>query len=162
MSKFEIDNGDGTTSITAFEGTGSILDIASALDTNSSVGNFMSGLVIPDGSYSRVKPTPSGTFTIAGSVTSGLTTYYTTSSVGSGGGCLTSTTEPAEECTVSLNVGAQSWQNLPGTITVTNGTPSHNVRVNFNISNGVGLYDIAGHKEIMPQQPQATVELIAQ
>ena len=60
MNKFELDNGDGTTSVTAFDGTSSTLDIASAADNDTSVGNFMSGLVVPDGAYSRVKPTASG------------------------------------------------------------------------------------------------------
>lgn len=167
MSSFEIDNGDGSTPITAFSGASATLDIASAADTNTSVGNFLSGLTVPDGSYSRVKPTPSGTFTIAGSVThaGNGNTYYTRSTTGSGTGCTVSTTPPAQECTVNLNVGPQDWQNLPGTITVTNGIPSHRVRVRFNTSAALGLYTVGGDDppfEIFPQQPQTTVTLIAQ
>lgn len=164
MNKFELDNGNGTTPVTAFDGTSATLDIASVSDTSTSVGNFMSGLVVPDGSYSRVKPTPSGTFTVAGSVTYPLggTTYYTTSTTGSGGGCLTSTTGPAQECTVTVNVGVQSWQNLPATIIITDGTPNYRARVKFNTSNSLGLYNAGGHYEFFPEQPQTTISLIPQ
>lgn len=164
MSKFEADNGDGTTSVTAFEGTSTTLDIASAPDTNTSVGNFMSGLVVPDGSYSRVKPTPSGTFTIAGSVSydGAASTYYTTSTAGPGGGCSTNTSGPAQECTININVGTQSWQTLPATIVVTDSRPNYRVRVKFNTSAALGLYEGPSGREIFPQQPSTSVQLIAQ
>lgn len=158
MNTLEIDNGAGSASITAFSGTSTTLDIASAADTNTSVGNFLSGLIVPDGSYSRVKPTPSGTFTVAGSVASGGTTYYTTSALGTQG-CATNTTGPAQECTVTVNVGAQNWQDLPGTITVKDGAPDHKVRVKFNTSAALGLYNIGAQKEIMPEQPSVSVSL---
>gem|GEM_PF-3446655 len=164
MSKFEIDNGTGSTSVTAFDssvgGVSAILDIASAADTNTSVGNFMSGLIVSDGSYSRVKPTPSGTFTIAGSISYLGTTYYTTGAIGSGGGAATNTVGPAQECTISITMGAISWENMPGTITVTNGTPNYNVRVKFDTSHGIGLYNgPGGSKEIYPEQPSVTMSL---
>lgn len=163
MSQFEIDNGDGTTPITAFSGTSATLDIASALDTNTSVGSFLSGLSVSDGSYSRVKPTPSGAFTIAGSVSFGGSTYYTTGSARTGGGCLTNTTGPAQECNMTIDVGAQDWQSLGGTITVKNGTPNYRVRVRFNTANALGLYNGPGGTfEIYPQQPSTSVTLIPQ
>lgn len=162
LNKFELDNGNGTTSVTAFEGTSSTLDIASAADTNTSVGNFMSGLVVPDGNYSRVKPTPSGTFTVAGSVSYGGATYYTTSTIGAGGGCLTSITGPAQECTVTVAMGTVDWENLPSTITVTGGTPNYKCRVKFNTSAALGLYDMGGHYELMPEQPVTSMSLIPQ
>lgn len=162
MNKFELDNGVGSTAVTAFEGTSSTLDIASAPDTNTSVGNFMSGLVVPDGNYSRVKPTASGTFTVAGSVSYLGTTYYTTSTIGSGGGSLPSTVGPAQECTITVTMGTVNWENLPSTVTVTDGTPNYRCRVKFNTSAALGLYDMGGHYELMPQQPDTSMSLIPQ
>jgi len=164
-----LDNGDGTTAVTAFEGTSATLDIAAAADNNSSVGNFMSGLVVPDGSYLRVKPTPSGTFIVSGSVTFGPNTYYTTSTNGSSGGCLTSTTGPAQECTVTVpSAIVPAWENMPSTLTVTDGTPNYKIRVRFNTSNSVGLYPIPpapnplDHYEIYPEPPQTSMTLVSQ
>lgn len=165
LTQFEIDNGDGSTAVTAFSGTSTIVDIAAAPNTSSSAGNFMSGLTIPDGSYSRAKPTPSGTFTISGTVTYDAVggdnlTYYTQSAAGPGGGCSTNTVGPAQECTIAINVGAANWDNLGGTITVADGIPDYKVRVRFNTSQMLGLYAGPGGREIFPQQPNPTVELI--
>lgn len=160
LSKFEIDNGVGSQSVTAFEGTSTVLDIASTANTNTSVGNFMSGLVVPDGSYSRVKPTPSGIFTIAGSVSG----YYTTGGLSAGGGCATNITGPAQECTITLTVDAQAWQPLPATIVVTDGKPNYRARVKFDTSAALGLENApdGSGKQIFPQQPSTSIQLIAQ
>jgi len=162
LNKFELDNGADSTAVTAFEGTSAVLDIAAASDTNSSVGNFMSGLIVPDGNYSRVRPTPSGTFTISGSVTYLGTTYYTTPTTGSGGGSIPSITGPAQECTISVTIESTSWEVMPSTITVTDGTPNYRVRVKFNTSNSLGLYDLGDHYELFPEPPQTTMSLIPQ
>jgi len=161
MSKFELDNGEGTTAVTASGGTSTVLDIAAG-QGGASAGNFMSGLVVPDGSYSRVKPTPSGHFVIAGSISHESSNYRTTGD-NIAGGCAT-TTDPGtpQPCTIDLEVVNQEWKDLGGTITVTNGTPNYKVRVYFDTSEAIGLYGIDGTHAIYPEQPSTTVELIPQ
>lgn len=169
LSQFQIDNGVGSTAVTATS-TSATLDIASAADTNTSVGNFMSGFTVPDGSYSRVKPTPSGAFTITGSVLYGVggggdgLIYRTTGAIGaSGSGCATATDGGTPQpCSVTLTVNAPNWENLGGTITVKDGTPDYKVRVKFDISAALGLYNGPSGKEIYPEQPAVSISLIPQ
>jgi len=158
LSQFQIDNGEGSTPVTA---SGSAtLDIAAASGVTGSAGNFFSGLIIPDGSYSRVRPTPSGTFTVTGSVTYDGTTYYTEGSQSAGGGCVTKLTAPAEACTVTISVPTPDWESLGGTLTVTDGNPDYKVRVSFNTGMALGLYDGVSGKEIWPQEPNPLIQLL--
>ncbi|MFZ5800719.1 MAG: hypothetical protein ACOY3D_05015 [Candidatus Omnitrophota bacterium] len=159
LTTFEIYN--GVQWLTLFSGTSSVVDIASAPDTSTSPGNFLSGLSVPDGTYSQVRVTPADTFTIKGSVTNGATSYYTTSSTGSGGGCLTSTSGPAQECTLAISGVTAQANSLSPSITVTNGVPDHRVRVNFDTSNALGLHTAGpdSHKEIFPEVPTVTISV---
>ena len=108
LSKFELFN--GTSWITAFEGTSATLDIAS-VSIGSAAGDFMSGLSVPDGTYTQIRVTPSPTFTISGRDT---LNNYTTAALGVGGGCTpTLIAGQQAECTITLTGG-----NIPGPDTI--------------------------------------------
>lgn len=136
LTKFELWN--GTEWITAFSGTSVTLDIASASGTSTSAGNFLSGLIVPDGTYTKVKVTPSGTFTISGN--DGAGSYTTAVVVGAGHG---STPTPIAalqaECTITVNVAAPNEMTLPTPIVVKDGAPDHRVRVRFDTSHMIQL-----------------------
>ncbi len=140
LSTFELYN--GTSWVTVFEGTSSPLDIASA-SSGQTIGNFMSGLSVPDGTYTKARATPSITFTIRGIVNSGGTDYYTTGTqVSDGQGRTVSTVSavgPAQDCTVTvlasdMTPGAGGVTFSGGSITVTNGVPDKKVKVFFDMS----------------------------
>lgn len=131
LTKFELWNGTGW--ITAFSGTSVTLDIASASDTSTSVGSFLSGLIVPDGIYTKVKVTPSGTFTISGRDSD---YNYTTATVGPGNIGSTPTNNAAlqAECTMTVNIADPEEMPLPTPIVVKDGAPDHRVRVKFDTS----------------------------
>lgn len=152
LTKFELWN--GTEWITAFTGTSTTLDIASAADNDTSAGNFLSGLVIPDGTYTKVKATPSGTFTIKGDDGAG---NYTTAVVGVGTGSTpTNNAALAAECTVTIAGVVATESALSTPITVTDGAPNHRVRVKFNTSAAIQLQG----GELFPAVPTVTVSVI--
>lgn len=152
LTKFELWN--GTEWITAFTGTSTTLDIASASDTSTSAGNFLSGLVIPDGTYTKVRATPSGTFTIKGNDGAG---NYTTAVVGAGTGSTpTNNAALAAECTVTIAGVVATENTLSSPITVTGGVPDHKVRVKFNTSTAIQLQG----GELFPAIPTVTASVI--
>lgn len=152
--KFELFN--GTNWVTAFEGTSDILDIASVA-SGSTAGNFLSGLVVPDGTYTQCRVTPSATFIFSGN--DGAS--YTTAAVGPGGGSVIGTAAQQAECTITLtgaNVPGAQTQDFSATpITVKDGVPNHKVRVSFNVSNAVQL--INPPNEVFPAAPAVTMSM---
>ena len=130
LTKFELWNGTGW--ITAFSGTSVTLDIASASGTSTSAGSFLSGLIVPDGTYTKVKVTPSGTFIISGNDGAGS---YTTAARGLGNGSTPTLIAALQaECTITVNVAAPNEMTLPTPIVVKDGVPDHRVRVRFDTS----------------------------
>src|SRR3989338_4165099 len=96
VKTFELWNGSQW--ITAFDGESNILDIA-AVGAGQSAGNFMSGLMVPDGTYTQSRVTPHATFIIRGNDGAN----YTLGTNGGTGGCNpTGTASLAAECTVTL------------------------------------------------------------
>lgn len=156
ITKFEMNN--GTKWITVSNGSSTTLDIAS-VTSGQAAGNFFAGLNVPDGSYTQVRVTISPTFIISGSVGTDGTTIYTTAAL-SGGACVSSSNAANQtQCTVDAPaLPAPTADNLPQTLTVTNGVPSHKIRVNFNVSAAVQ----EGVAEVMyPGQPTVTMTMIA-
>lgn len=150
VTKFELYN--GTEWVTAFSGTSATLDIAAG-SVGSSVGNFMSGLTVPDGTYTQVRVTPSGTFTIKGNDGAN----YTTATVGPFTGSVP-TVNPAlaAECTLTLGGVTAQTQDISATpIVVTDGVPNYKVRVSFDVSGAIGT--VAG--ELFPNPPVVTMSL---
>lgn len=151
LTRFELWN--GTEWVTGFSGTSAILDIASAADTNTSVGNFLSGIIVPDGTYTKVRVTPSGTFTIQGNDGAG---NYTTATVGPGSGSVpTVVAANAAECTITVAAAAQE-NNLSTSVVVKDGVPDHRVRVKFDTS--AAVQNIGG--ELYPAAPVVTIEVL--
>lgn len=152
VSKFELFNGTGW--ITVFEGTSAALDIAS-VSSGASAGSFMSGLSVPDGTYTQVRVTPSPTFVISGR--DGVN--YTTATAGPGGGSTFGTAGQQAEFTLTLTGG-----NVPGAtptdfsatpITVKDGVASNKIRVSFNVSNAINTQG----GELWPAQPTVTMSI---
>lgn len=149
ITKLELYN--GTSWVTVFEGASSELDIAS-VSSGASAGNFLSGIVVPDGTYTQARVTPSPTFKIRGRDS---LNNYTTATNGSGGGStLTTDINLKATCTITLTVapsaGTQDFSATP--ITVTDGVANHKVRVNFDVSAAVQLQG----GELWPAQPTVT------
>ena len=153
ISKFELFN--GTSWITVFEGTSGALDIAS-VTSGSAAGSFMSGLSVPDGTYTQVRVTPSPTFVISGHDSLG---NYTTVTAGGGGGSTPGIAAQEAEFTLTLTGG-----NVPDAvptdfsatpITVKDGVANHKIRVNFDVSAAIQL---AGG-ELWPAQPTVTMSI---
>lgn len=155
ISKFEIYN--GTSWITLFEGTSVVLDIA-AVSAGSSAGTFLSGLAIPDGTYTQVRVTPSPTFTISGNDG----TNYTTATAGPNGGCVPGTAAQQAEFTMTLtggNVPTAQPEDFSATpITVTGGVANRKIRVSFDVSNAIQFN--AGAGEVFPAQPTVTMTVV--
>lgn len=159
ITKFEVYN--GTDWVTAFEGTSSVIDIAH-VERGQSAGNFMSGLAVPDGTYTQVRVTPSGTFVIKGAVTYNSTTYITTGNtvIGGGGEAAEGVAADAVETTLTLSGVTASIDTLPSPITVTNGVPNYKVRVSFNVENALGLQNYGpGTYQFFPEIPVVTMSL---
>lgn len=154
VSKLELNN--GTSWITVFEGTSDPLDIAS-VSSGSAAGNFLSGLSIPDGTYTQVRVTPSPTFTFSGRDT---LNNYTTAIAGNGGGStLTLIAAQEAEFTFTLtggNVPGPDTQDFSATpITVKDGVANHKVRVSFDVSAAIQLQGGA----LFPAAPTVTMSI---
>lgn len=150
VSKFELNN--GTSWITIFEGTSDALDIAS-VSSGASAGSFLSGLSVPDGTYTQVRVTPSPTFIISGR--DGVN--YTTATAGPGGGSTFGTAGQQAEFTLTLagvNVPGAATTDFSATpITVKDGVANRKIRVSFDVSNAI---DTQGG-ELWPAQPTVTM-----
>lgn len=153
VTKFEMYN--GTSWITVFSGSSTVMDIAS-VNVGEAVGNLFAGLNVPDGSYTQVRVTISDTFIISGRVG----TLYTTAAK-AGGACVsTSVADDEAQCSVSIpgGMGTPDPDPLPTTLTVTNGIPSHKIRVNFDISEAIE--EVAGSM-LISANPDVTMAMIA-
>ena len=165
LTKLEFYNSTTGLWVTLYEGNSAALDIASASGSGQAVGNFLSGLSIPDGSYTKARATPSTTFVIRGSVVAADGwTYYTSALSGADG---FGRTAPLADVTAS-NIAdgrtillaadvAPSDTIFDGgaTLTVTGGMPDHKVRVYFDLSNA--LQFVGG--QILPREPTVTISL---
>ena len=154
LTKFEMYN--GTSWVTIFEGSSTTIDIASA-SSGAAAGNFLSGLIVPDGTYTMSRATPSATFVVRGNDG----TRYTLATNGSNGGCTyTTTASLAADCTVNVPGGVTAdTTTFSSPITVTNNVPSHKVRVSFDVSTAISYNSLAN--EIFPAAPTVTVTTIA-
>lgn len=158
VAKLELWN--GTQWVTAFDGTSDTLDIA-AVGAGQSAGNFMSGLMVPDGTYTQMRVTPHPSFIIRGNDVT--PTRYTLGTNGVNTGCnYTVTASLAAECTVTLtgvNVpptsAAQDFSATP--IVVKDGVPDRKVRVSFDVSNAISYN--GGADEIFPAAPTVTMSV---
>jgi len=166
IAKLELYNSGTAQYVTVYTGTSSALDIASGT-SGQSVGSFLSGLSVPDGTYTKCKVTPATTFTISGIVGA----YHTTAAThdDDGGGrtlSLASNVGSEAACDVVVlasdiaDVGTQ--ENVFNTpITVTNGNPDHKVRVYFNVNSALVLTGPRGDGSftIGPNSPSVTVSI---
>lgn len=157
IEQFEMHN--GTSWVTVSNGSSTTIDIA-AVNSGSSAGTFFAGLNVPDGSYTQVRVTVSSTFIISGSVSTDGTAIYTTAALSNGVCVSSSSASNQAQCTVPVPGGlpAPTPDVLPSTLTVTNGAPSHKIRVNFNVS--AAVQETAG-EGIVPGQPTVTMQMIA-
>jgi len=153
VTKFEMFN--GTSWVTVSTGNSTTMDIAS-VDVGASVGNLFAGLDVPDGSYTQVRPTISGTFVVSGVVDGRYTDGGNSGSV-----CSTSADEAdLAECTLTVTLGAPEADTLPTTLVVANGIPSHTVQVNFDVSAGLTDEDVPANT-IITAEPSVTMQMIA-
>jgi hypothetical protein len=152
--KFELYN--GTSWITLFDGASTTIDIAS-VDAGQAAGNFFTGLNVPDGTYTQVRVTPSATFVVSGRVG----TSYTTAAKANGGCVPTTTAANEAPCSVDVpgGIGTPNPDILPATLTITNGVPSHKIRVSFNVNNAI--QDGGPFGELYPGTPTVTMSMIA-
>lgn len=155
VSKFELNN--GTSWITVFTGTSDALDIAS-VSSGASAGSFLSGLSVPDGTYTQVRVTPSPTFVISGRDDGTAPTTYTTATAGNGGGSAPTTVASQQaEFTLTLtggNVPGASTTDFSATpITVKDGVANRKIRVSFDVSNAIDTQGGA----LWPAQPTVTM-----
>ncbi len=165
LEKFELYNSITGTWITAYEGLSSILDIASGT-SGEAVGDFLSGVTVPDGVYTKAKVTPAPSFTISGTIAG----YHTTSdTIDDGSGrtaSVASNTGTEEDCAVQIlesdvegvGVVVQDFSATP--ITVTDGVADHKIRVYFDVSTTLDLTGPPGFEFIFPMPPTVTIEII--
>src|SRR3989338_3882026 len=107
---------NGTTWVTVFTGSSATIDIASAA-AGSSAGNFLSGIIIPDGTYTQVRTTVSPTITISGLDSSRYTTAATFTSGGNTGCIGTATAADEVECVAIVNATPQETTTFSAPIT---------------------------------------------
>jgi len=149
---------NGTSFVTVSNGNSTTLDIAS-VDVGASVGNLFAGLDVPDGSYTQIRVTVSGTFVISGLVDGRYTNGEKTGSV-----CSTSANvNDLAECTLTVTMGAAEADVLEATLVVVGGVPSHKIRVDFNVS--AALTDTNDPPlpadTIIPDEPVVNMVMIA-
>lgn len=162
VTKFELSTDGGSTWITAFEGTSASIDLGSSnASKGQSPGAFLSGLSVPDGTYNMIRVTPSGTFTIKGSISYLGSTYYTTNAVGVDTGASVSTNiNNYDACSITIGgVSAQTYT-PPSAIVVKDGSCASKIRVSFNVDSGIGLYpQTGGGYETYPEAPVVSMSI---
>ena len=162
LSKLELWNGTGWVTVfdAASTGASATLDIAS-VSSGATMGNFLSGLNVPDGTYTKCKVTPSATFTYSGY--DGIA--YTTADTGINGG-----SSPIENAgleaayTVTLtgaNIPAATTSAVfPTPITVLDGVADHKVRVSFDVSQGIVLRGTGSDLDLWPYEPTVSMTVV--
>lgn len=157
VKKLELWNGSSW--VTAFEGSSATMDIAS-VNSGQAAGQFLSGLNVPDGVYTQVRVTPHTSFNIQGYDDGVVPTRYTLAANGINGGCtVTNDAASVAECTITLappNEPAATTENFSATpITVKDGVCDRKIRVSFNVSAAISYNAPAG--EIFPAEPTVTM-----
>lgn len=165
LRKIEISQ-DGNTWITLGEGD-KTFSIADA-NVGETIGNYVSGAILPEGTYTKLRVTVYKYFTIKGYGTSGGTTYYTTSQTW---------TDPNTGDTFGLastdindyDMGNFAIPNISGdnkisteniNIEVKKGV-STKLRIKFDTQNMVGFEDVGGGTIIFyPMPPNNETETV--
>lgn len=159
ITKFELKNSSTGDWVTAYTGVSSALDIASGA-AGQSVGNFLSGLEVPDGTYATCKVTVSKAFKIRGTSGSYHTTAETTIQPIDGRTVsVASTSGSAADCdTLVLDTDVTAQEKSFSAITITNGIVDHKIRVSFDVSAALefGTLD-NGIPFFCPKTPTITV-----
>lgn len=158
---------DGSSYVTVYDSESVGLDIASSAVTGL-VGNFLAGLNVPDGTYTRVRVTPSRTFTITGNVThtvadggDGVTKYYTTAAVAGASCTATQVAGNVANATITVAAVNASTQDLSEPVKVTDGAADHKIRVSFNVANALTFQNTGPGTGVMyPQEPTVAITLI--
>jgi hypothetical protein len=155
ITKMELFN--GTSWVTVFSGTSATIDIAS-VSSGEFAGNFLTGIQVPDGTYTRVRTTVSRTFTIKGN--DGVTPRYTIATANANG-CQSSVVAADEaECTITIPTAEpEDTTTFSTPISALNGIFSHKIRVSFNTSTAIGTAN--GANGIFPAAPIVLVEGVA-
>lgn len=131
ITKMELHNGSSWVEV--FSGTSAEIDIAS-VSAGSSIGNILSGLTIPDGTYTQVRTTASANITLSGT-DGGFYTTATTNTVGDDTGCVATGNVLLEaECAAVVGTTPQNTTTFSAPITALNNNLSHKIRVNFDVS----------------------------
>ncbi len=160
MKKFEISQ-DGTIWVTVAD-TEMTFDIAS-VSAGSKVADWTSNAVIPNGTYTRVRPTVSSTFRMKGYAYYGTTnrTYFTTpSGISSVAGNVTDislmTNYGEQDITVPEGGSCTGGQcvNTENQTFVVQANQTSRKRVRFDVTNRLGLYNAGGGNYVFyPEQP---------
>jgi hypothetical protein len=123
----------GTTYVNLFS-TPVSMDIATGTAGGAAILDLITGTLIPAGTYDTIKCAVSATIQFTGSVTSGATTYYTTSAFPTGP---SSTTGPAESVSITGSITTVTIP-LPAALVVAAGS-TRDVRVEFRLENSIEL-----------------------
>jgi len=136
---------------TVFSGTSSAVDIAS-VGSSSVAGNFVSGVTVPDGTYTIIKVQPSTTFTVSGSDSG----FYTTAVLGGDSLGSVATTDSTKQapCTITVSSVPEKTYTPADPITVQNGVANHKIRVIFDVSQSLSYN--SGSGELYLQAPTVT------
>jgi len=151
-------NGDGEW-ITVYSGTSPGLDIASvSRGSNQFVGEFLSGLEVPDGTYTQAKVQPDTTFILKGTV-DGRGTNGGTDFGSSEWGCTSTAGITPVDCTLTVvnPIPIQGPYSFDPVV-VKDGVADHKIRVYFNIADAVTDNEDTGF--IYPETPVCTVAAI--
>ena len=148
---------NGTAWVTVFSGTSATIDIAS-VSSGEFAGTFLSGIDVPNGTYTQVRTTVSRTFTIKGN--DGVTPRYTTAATDANG-CVSSLVAANEaECTITIPTAAPvNTTTFTTPISCKDGVFSHKIQVRFDTSAAIGTAN--GANGIFPATPVVTVEGVA-
>ncbi len=162
IAKIELYNSTTSAWTTIYDGLTGAIDIAAGI-SGEAAGEFVSGLVIPDGVYTKAKVTPGTSFVVEGTI-GAVHTTSTTFDTGDGRTIsVASNLGSPQECPVTIlasdaaTIGAVE-QDFSGTpITVQGGTADKTIRVLFDVSNALTYDDVAG--VIYPNPPVVSVTI---
>jgi len=155
VTKMELFNGSSWVEV--FSGTSTEIDIASVI-AGSSIGNILSGLTIPDGTYTRVRTTVSQNIGLSGT-DGGFYTTATPNTVGDDTGCVATGNILLEaECAAAVDPVPQDTTTFSSPITALNNNLSHKIRVDFDVSTALTYNGGAG--TLFLDAPKVTVTAI--
>lgn len=155
ITKMELWNGSSWVEV--FSGSSDTIDIAS-VGSGGFAGNFLSGITIPDGTYTQVRTTVSTSIAISGTDSSRFTTIAE-NTVGMNTGCLATAVEANQgECDAVVDTTPVDTTTFSAPITALNNNLSHKIRVEFDVSNAV-TYN-GGANTIFANAPTVTVTAV--